>query len=155
LVEGHDVVLLGETLPERSPRFIRTRDLEDMLAPVREQVFAFVAHPFRYTDARGKRLERILALVDGIEMSSVNILRAGFSGKDIYLSSLAELYEQARRDFSLVPVWATDAHSEEAVGALATQIPGRVESMADLVAALKRGETQEYQNRDLLWRILS
>ncbi|EGJ49467.1 PHP domain-containing protein [Desulfocurvibacter africanus] len=155
LVEGHDVVLLGDALPERSPRFMRTRDLEGMLAPVREQVFAFVAHPFRYTDARDKRLERILALVDGIEMSSVNILRAGFSGKDTYVSSAAALYEQARRDFGLVPVWATDAHSEETVGALATQIPGRVESMADLVAALKSGGTQEHQNSKLLRRILS
>jgi hypothetical protein len=126
-----------------------------MLAPVREQVFAFVAHPFRYTHVRDKRLERILAIVDGIEMSSVNILRAGFSAEGGYVSDVARLYEQARHDFHLVPVWATDAHSEEAVGVLATQIPGPVESMADLVAALKRGDTQEYQNRKLLRRILS
>lgn len=155
LIEGHDVVLLGEALPERAPRFMRIRDLETMLAPVREQVFAFVAHPFRYTDVRGKRLERILAFVDGIEMSSVNILRAGFSERDAYVSDVAGLYELARQDFSLVPVWATDAHSEAAVGALATQMPGPVESMADLVAALKQGKTQEYQNRELLRQILS
>ncbi len=154
LVEGHDVVLLGEALPERAPRLMHTRDLEDMLAPARERVFAFVAHPFRYTDTRGKRLERILELVDGIEMCSVNILRAGFHGSDVYVSDVSDLYEQARKDFGLVPVWATDAHSEAAVGALATQVPGPVESMADLVAALRRGMTQEYQNQELLRRIL-
>ncbi len=154
LVEGHDVVLLGEGLPDKTPMLMRLRDLEAMLAPVRGEVFAFVAHAFRYAHTRSRKLERILAAMDGLEMSSVNILRAGFSNGERFAPDVAGLYEQARRDFGLVPVWATDAHSEAAVGAMATRVRGRVESMAGLVAALKGGGTEEDQDRELLRGLL-
>lgn len=154
LAEGHDVVLLGEELPDRAPLLMRARDLEAMLAPVRGRVFAFVAHAFRYTHKRSGKLERVLAVVDGIEMSSVNILRTGFSGNERFVPDMAELYELARRDFGLVPVWATDAHSEAAVAAMATRVRGRVDSMAGLVAALRGGGTEEHQNRELLRKLL-
>jgi len=155
LVEGYDVVLLGDGLPARAPMLMHARELEAILAPRRESVFAFVAHAFRYSLSRNRRLERILELVDGLEMNSVNILRTGFRAEERYVPKVADLYEQARSDFGLVPVWATDAHSEAAVAALATQLHGPVESMAQLVAALRGGETEEVQDRNLLREFLS
>lgn len=155
LVEGHDVVLLGEGLPYSLPMRMRARDLESLLAPVREEVFAFVAHAFRYSLDLGRKLERVLALVDGIEMNSVNILRVGHVRDGEYMPHAAGLYEQARRAFGLVPVWATDAHSEAAVAALSTRLPVRVDSMAGLVAALKAGQTEQVQDRELLGKLLT
>ena len=153
LVEGYDVVVLGKGVPSVVPFPMRLAELETFLRPLRENLFSFVAHAFRYTDVRDSKLDAVLDVVDGMEMLSVNVLRAGHTASGHgYRSMREELYRAAMEEHRLVPVWTTDSHHETALGTLATELDmdAPPADTAALAAALCRGEAAEYQNAELL-----
>ncbi len=153
LLEGYDVVCVGEC----PSVFVNgAPDLESLLEAVelvRDQVFLFVAHPFRYVNEVDRNLRRILGVVDGVEMNSINLLRRSSrreAGR--YLPWNWELYEKIQREYGLVPLYNTDCHAPQAVGTLATELetPVLPEDEAELAALLKSAATSQHQRPDLL-----
>ena len=157
LAEGYDVVLLGPDVPQT----LEPRMLLEELQPLRAgwgEHFVFVAHPFRYLDYLDLDLHRVLQVVDGIEMTSCNIFRAGaVEHNGGYVSDRAELYEQARQRQGLVPVYNSDSHTEPGVGAVAMDLEtaGPIRTMGDLVAALRTTTPSEAQDPGLVAQVLA
>ncbi|MFP4314797.1 MAG: PHP domain-containing protein [Desulfovibrionales bacterium] len=157
LEEGFDVVLIasiqGLTYPP-FPHRISLAEFQDSLRVVRGERFAFIAHPFRWTNQRSLEMDLVLAAVDGIEMSSINILHNNVRReKNRYVARNATLYQQAREEYGLIPLYNTDSHTEGSVGALANRVDGQIPATgSELAALLKRAHPEEYQNQDLLKR---
>ncbi len=146
--EGYDVAVIAANMPPIPfmPPFAR---LISLLAPVREEVFVFVAHPFRYVEGMTEELQAIFKQVDGIEMNSVNILRGGWERDgERFLSGKHRLYQEARQRFGLVGLYDTDAHHVRSVGTIANLLEGETPpgSEAELAALLKSARPMEHQN---------
>lgn len=155
--EGYDVVVIGTQLENLGQRHIPVQELADAVADRRDDVFLFVAHPFRFSKHFGKRLKRVLDVMDGIEMNSVNIMRGHYTIVDgRYSSDDDALYEQALEDRSLVRLYNTDAHSHDAVGAIMSRFAGDPpQDEAALARTLKSQQPDEIQNPQLLETCLS
>ncbi len=123
------------------------------LAPIRDDSFVFVAHPFRHCNDATPALERILGLVDGVEMNSVNILRRNALKKHGLWAPLNhDKYAWAQQTFGLVPVFNSDCHQPAAVGAVCTELeldraPANVRGLA---LALKSARVSQRQNPQAL-----
>lgn len=157
LAEGYDVVLLGDDVPEALEPGMLLDDLQRLRSGWGPH-FAFVAHPFRFTNYMDLELARILDVVDGIEMVSCNIIKAGYVRENgLYVSDRTELYDMAKERNRLVPVYTSDAHTEPAVGALTmdVDVDTPVRSMADLVRALKTTTPRMAQDPALVSRVLA
>jgi len=152
LLEGYDVVLISEArLP--SFGFPTLGQLDKALAPIRDEVFCFVAHPFRYTDELPDQLAAIMEYVDAIELNSVNIMRNNATRENgSFLPRNFRLYEQASRRFGLKPVFNTDCHHPAAVAAVANDLGGQKLPFGEgeLVECLQRAKPAQYQNPGLL-----
>lgn len=159
LAEGYDVVCVCAGSLGDIPYFVDLEDLDGMLAPIREDCFCFVAHPFRYRDASPPELERILDWVDGVEMMSGNILRKTprLVGTRFRPDNDARYQSALASRPHLRPVYNSDAHTEAAVGSVAGEIaPAEpVTDAASLVAALKTHTAREYQDPKLLTSLLA
>ncbi len=143
LAEGHDVVVIGDALPLDLAHGCPFALLADTLAPARGAFFAFVAHPFRWTDAVLPEAEAVFRWADGLEMNSVNVLRGAWRRRDGLLESAdAELYEAAARDYGLLPLYNSDAHHVAAIGCIAGELPGSPPGDAAGLAALLRQSPQ-------------
>jgi len=156
LAEGYDLVLISGEARPRLAAYPPFSAVVDALAAVREHVFAFVAHPFRYDPELTRELAEIMAWADGLEAGSVNVLRAGYHvvGGRIRPDCKA-LTEQTAQSFGLVQVYNSDAHDEPAVGAIANDFPGETVRDEDaLVRLLKRAQPGEHQEPALLARLL-
>ena len=104
--------------------------LADLLAVVRAKGAAIVAaHPFRWD----QEFDRIVAqhgpVFDGVELVSNNVT--------------PETRAKAEALLKATPMGVTgssDGHQPDAVGCYYTEFPGQVATMADFVAALRRGD---------------
>jgi hypothetical protein len=148
VAEGYDVAVIAANVPPlpAMPSFSR---LISLLSPVREDVFVFVAHPFRYVEGMTEELQAIFKQVDGIEMNSVNILRGGWERDgERFLSGKHRLYQEARQRFGLVGLYNTDSHHAFSVGTIANLLEGETlpEGEAELAALLKGSRPVEHQN---------
>ncbi|MFW5734297.1 MAG: PHP domain-containing protein [Oceanidesulfovibrio sp.] len=155
--EGYDVVVVGERLEGLGQRLTPVRNLVNAVADRRDDVFLFVAHPFRFSKYFGGKLKRVLDVVDGIEMSSVNIMRGEHvivNGR--YSPNDDDLYARALKGRGLTPVYNTDAHSPDAVGTIMSRYEGEPpEDVAALARMLKSQHPEEVQNARLLGTCLS
>jgi hypothetical protein len=155
--EGYDVVVIGTQLNALGQRHMPIENLVDAVADRRDEVFLFVAHPFRFSKRFDRRLTRVLDAVDGIEMNSVNIMRGHYVIRDgRYSSDDDALYERALQGRDLVRLYNSDAHSQDAVGAIMSRIEGHApENEAALASMLKTQQPDEVQNSQLLETCLS
>jgi histidinol phosphatase-like PHP family hydrolase len=147
LVEDVDVLLYAKDLPQRIPRHLDFKDLEDLLYPLREKALVCVAHPFRYTDKVAPELKQVFNYADALELNSVNILKGGYQAGPGGLESLyAGLYRAAREKYGLIPMYNSDAHNPRAVGSICSRIDAPDRPVAELLdeddlARLLKGAT--------------
>jgi len=158
LEEGVDVVVITRNQGLEVDFGLPLQEVLSLLGPDRASSFLFLAHAFRWTRIRTPGMDQVLAEMDGMEMSSVNIL-AGQCRlvQDRFLPDALEDYEQALEDFNLIPVYNTDAHMGLAVGSIVNEIPqtSQPDDETELAALLKESRPEERQNRKLLSKILS
>lgn len=160
LAEGFDIVCLLPEIDLQLPYGLSLNALEHALAPFGDEVFCFVAHPFRFLDRWDPDLDRMAPFLHGVEMNSVNILRgqACWEG-DRLLPCRHELYRQLA-DTGLVQMFNSDAHLAEAIGTVSTRISlAHQDIPADTgeLAALFRQHprTYEHQNTNSLWPLVA
>jgi len=155
--EGYDVVLIADEIRLRLPDFPTAGHLQRLLEDCREEVFSFVAHPFRYRNIMTADLQRILQVVEGIEMNSMNILKGGPEEfEDGFAPVNLDMYIQAQQDFGLIPVYNSDTHAPESVGTIATELPGNEPppDAAGLARLLRQGKGRQWQNTQQVERFL-
>lgn len=160
LAEGYDVILIAPPPLLHAygaiSMFQPLRRLQKRLALVREEVFAFVAHPFRYACDTPEALSRIFAWVDGMEVNSVNILRGGHVPQDgLYAPANWQCYADALASTGCLAMYNTDCHHPQGVGALANDIPGGPPAdEAALVRCLRSAAITQWQHRNVLTSLL-
>jgi hypothetical protein len=153
LQEGYDVVCITGPIRLAVPVFPDVDDVRRAMDSCREEIFCFVAHPFRYHDEMPPELEAVLSVVDGIEMNSVNILwNNAVRKKDCFTPRNRARYEEARRRFGLTPLYNTDTHTSTSVASIANrlEVVALPESSAALARLLRDNEPQQWQNVELL-----
>lgn len=152
LAEGHDVVVIGDAVRLELPHGCPLAVLAEMLTPVRAQVFAFVAHAFRWADAVSPEAEDVFRWADGLEMNSINILRSSWRWREGRLQPANRFrYDAAQADYGLVPLYNSDAHHAQSLGRIAGELPGAPPADADgLAALLRRARQQEWQDATAL-----
>lgn len=161
LAERHDVVLVAPpALLARcgiAQPFLPLAELARRLAPVRSQVFAFVAHPFRYTCELSAELHAILQWVDGVEENSVNLLRhEQLRQGDVYWPANRACYLSARAHVPRIALYNTDCHRPSGVGVLSNQLPGPPPAdEAALVLALNTLPITQWQHPHALPALLA
>ncbi|EPR40879.1 PHP domain protein [Desulfovibrio sp. X2] len=146
--EGHDIVVITDSMHLDLPRPVPFSLLRDVLEAVREEAYAFVAHPFRWQDAITPEAGEIFDWADGLEMNSINILRPGWRWKNgACLPKNARLYEAAAERYGLSRLYNTDAHRVPCIGSFANVLPGPApRDTAGLVALLRANEAREFQD---------
>lgn len=148
LREGYDVVVIGKELRDVGKRLISIAELTTALEDRRDEVFLFIAHPFRFSKRYGSRIQHVLDAVDGIEMNSVNILRAQHRriGRR-YTPDDDALYLQANKGRDLTRLYNTDAHTPNAVGTIMNEFeappPEDETALARLLASHQPCEMQD------------
>ncbi len=130
--EGHFLVYGLPDLEEVPPGVA----LGDLLKVVRKHGAAVVAaHPFRWEqDFRGL-IARHGPSFDGVELVSNNVT-----------PETRKLTEAALEVTPMPATGSSDGHVPDAVGCYYTEFPGAVRTMADFVAALRRGEARPRHN---------
>lgn len=156
--EGFDVLCVSGSFREDTGWRVDLADFLEGLGAARADTFLCVAHPFRYDRTVDAGLQEVLAAVDGIEMNSVNILRAGHErGGAGYISRHAAHYEAARGNYGLVALYNSDCHYPVSVGSVFNEFPG-VEPPLDesgLAALLRGGGALERQDAAQVGRALA
>lgn len=157
LAEGYDVVVIPPTRIPRVSRFMSLADLKYLLRDIRDRSFLFAAHPFRYTDKLNPALAEVLRFVDAIEVRSINILRYNaVNARDRMIPRNIELYDRAVEEFSLFPLYNTDAHSEDAIGTLGNILDADMpKDQAGLISLLRSYVVDEYQDLPRLQKAVS
>lgn len=153
LQEGYDLVCLCDPGKNLNLPFPSLNQVLSVIRKYRQEVFLFVAHPFRYSDEITPELESILRVADGIEMLSVNTLRHNQERIDgRYQAHNQHIYEQARREFDLIPLYNSDAHFQESVGSVSNILdcPSLPENETELAALLRQTTPVEHQAPELL-----
>ncbi len=151
--EGYDVVCVNPPRDFRARPFMPLSSMLKALRDVRSEVFLFVAHPFRYTTQRPKELLALLREMDGVEINSVNILRAGCVQQNGRLASEVEpLYLQTQEEWDLVPLYNTDSHHPDSVGTIANRLDVQElpKDPAALAILLRDAAPREHQNVSML-----
>ena len=149
LREGYDVICVSGEVRLDLPDFPFLAQLERELRHCRDEVFTFVAHPFRYRDYMTPELEDVFSVVEGIEVNSVNIVKNApgrLNGR--FVAENHTSYEQACERFSLVPLYNSDAHAAVSVATIAndTQVQELPRTTAELSALLRQDVGREWQN---------
>lgn len=153
LREGYDVVCIVGEIPLNLPDFPALIQLENILERHREDIFTFVAHPFRYRDFMTPELEDILSVVEGIEVNSVNIAKGApqiHEGR--YVAENWENYETTRQAYGMVPVFNSDTHATFSVATIANEIDTATlpANEAELAALFRQKDIREWQNTEQL-----
>jgi predicted metal-dependent phosphoesterase TrpH len=121
--EGHFLVYGLPSLDETPPGIL----VRDLIAVVRRHEAAIVAaHPFRWDQPFDEIIEENGPQFDALELVSNNIDR--------------HTRAKTRALLSKLPIGATgssDAHELDVVGCYFTEFPGRIETMAEFVAAIR------------------
>jgi hypothetical protein len=155
LAEGYHVVLFGRRIPGLQMPGLTMPQVQDLIAPFRQDVFVFVAHAFRYQSFPLPELPGILAACDGLEMRSINILRGRAVCRDgrIQSKDLAQ-YEHHLAAHQLTPLYNTDGHDEDIIGLIGNEFPGTAPPRDEIALArlFKSRQPGEYQNADRLAR---
>lgn len=155
--EGYDVICIAGDIMLDLPAFPDAAMLAELRERHGEDIFTFVAHPFRYRNFMTPDLQAVLEVVEGIEMNSMNILKTGpVHENGHYLPENHELYDRARRDYDLAPVFNSDTHSPHSVGCIANELPGEAspQNAAELGRLLREGASQEWQNPEVIEHFL-
>lgn len=155
-VEGYDVVLISD-LRLDLPDFPSASHLRRLFDEHDEEIFSFVAHPFRYRNMMTEDLQRILQVVEGIEMNSVNILKSGPEELDgRFEPDNRDKYLQARQKYNLLPLYNTDTHAKDSVAALANELPCDVPptDAKGLIRLLRSGAGKQWQDPARIERFL-
>ncbi len=153
LAEGYHIVAIGPRLARSHVPIISFGELKTWTREHREDLFLFVAHAFRYDPLPLPTLHRILQFCDGLEMSSINILRGHLIRNDPSLPPDNHcMYLQHLRSYNLIPVFNTDGHDEAAVGCIANELnvatlPGDEAALARL---FKSNSPRHYLDPSLL-----
>lgn len=161
LAEQYDVVLIAPPPLLTSASLARPRlhlaEIARRLAPVRQQIFSFVAHPFRYSCAIPQTLQDILHWVDGMEVNSVNLLKySHVQHQGLVAPANWECYAQALARTPCIALYNTDCHHPSGVGALANQLPGPPpEDEAGLVQLLRSAPIVQWQHASGLQALLA
>lgn len=153
LAEGYHVVAIGPRLVRGTAPVISLGKLKALTRQHHEDHFLFVAHAFRYDPTPLPSLPRILDFCDGLEMTSINILRGHVSCNDsLLLPDNHVLYQELLDNYGLIPVYNTDGHDEEAVGCIANELGVKTLPVdeAALARLLKSTTPQIFQNRPRL-----
>lgn len=153
LIEGYHVVIIGPQLVQGVVPSFSLGELKTLTRDCRDELFLFVAHAFRYDPLPLPTLHRILRYCDGLEMSSINILRGHVTNSAVPLiPNNQSLYLQHLRNYGLTPVFNTDGHDEAAVGCIANELDTAVLPVdeAALARLFKTCLPKQFQYRDLL-----
>lgn len=152
LAEGHDVVVVGDAARLELAPGCPLADLDRAIAPVRKQVFTFVAHAFRWADTVTPEAEAVFRWADGLEMNSINILRSAWRRREGRLEpENADLYAAASSDYGLLPLFNSDAHHVSAVGCIAGELPGQPpDDVSGLALLLRNAMQTQIQNSSCL-----
>lgn len=153
LAEGYHVVAVGPRLVQGFVPILSLGELKALAHDHRDNLFLFVAHAFRYDPVPLPALHRILQYCDGLEMSSINILRGHLEGNNPSLPpDNHPMYLQHLHKYNLIPVFNTDGHDEAAVGCIANEldIPTPPEDEASLAHLLKTRPSVQFSNSRLL-----
>ncbi|HDQ39966.1 MAG TPA: PHP domain-containing protein [Desulfonatronum sp.] len=153
MAEGYHLVAIGPQLFRGMVPFLTLGQLKALARDHREDLFLFVAHAFRYDPTPLPTLPKILTFCDGLEMSSINILRGHVVNNGTpMLPDNHALYQQHLLHYNLTPVFNTDGHDEAAVGSIANDL--EVSTLpADEVALAHLFKTtcpECFQNQELL-----
>jgi predicted metal-dependent phosphoesterase TrpH len=121
--EGHFLVYGLPSLDDAPPGIL----VKDLIAVVRRHEAAIVAaHPFRWDQPFDEIVEEHGPAFDALELVSNNIDR------DTRAKTRALL-----RKFPMGETGSSDAHEIAVLGCYFSEFPGRIESMAEFVAALR------------------
>jgi hypothetical protein len=153
LAEGYHVVVIGPRLVQTMAPVISLGQLKAFTGDHRENFFLFVAHAFRYDPTPLPSLPRILDYCDGLEMSSINILRGHLAHNgSLLMPDNNHLYQRYLFNYNLTPLFNTDGHDEAAVGCIANELEtGTVPTDEVALARMfKASSPAEYQNQSLL-----
>lgn len=155
LAEGYHVVAIGPRLARGPAPIFSLGELMALARKAREDLFFFVAHAFRYDPFPLPPLARVLAFCDGLEMSSINILRGHVHLARSEASLLPDnsfLYQKHLDHYGLTPVYNTDGHDEAAVGCIANELEVASPPVdeAALARLFKAVTPAQYQNLPLL-----
>ena len=126
--EGHFLVYGLPDLDDVPPGVA----LGDLIAAVRKHGAAIVAaHPFRWEQDFPALIAQHGPAFDGVELVSNNVT-----------PETRRLTEAALRLTPMPATGSSDGHEPDAVGCYYTEFPGPIRTMADFVAALRRGEAR-------------
>lgn len=153
MAEGYHVVAVGPRLEQGFVPVLSLGELKTLARDHRENLFLFVAHAFRYDPQPLPALHRILYYCDGLEMSSINILRGHVNNDNpSLLPDNHETYLHHLRNHGLTPVYNTDGHDEAAVGCIANEFDLRnpPEDEAALARLFKAIHPAKYTSPSLL-----
>ncbi len=155
LEEGIDLVIISPNRAIEVPFLIPFKRFWNGGYIDPEESFVFVAHLFRWQRDMGRGVEEVLSMVDGLEMNSINILLAGYLFSEDFSFIRPRhwfLYEEVLQRFDLVPLFNTDAHQEEVIGAVANEleVEGLPPDEEGLARVLKTSTPRQYQNISLL-----
>ncbi len=148
--EGYDVICISGEIMLDLPQFPDAPMLARLRKRYGEDIFTFVAHPFRYRNFMTPELQAVLEVVEGIEMNSMNILKTGpVQDNGRFAPENHELYERAQQDYDLAPVYNSDTHSPQSVASIANELPGDTcpSTVSELSRLLRQGTAKEWQNR--------
>lgn len=155
--EGYDVICITSEPDLDVVSMLSIHAVKELLEPVRDEVFLFVAHPFRFNSALTPELQTVMRNVHGIEMNSINIFKKDpVRTPSGYYPGNAACYQEACEQFQLIPVYNTDTHHPYSVGGIASRLEADAlpEDEAALAALLRRTPAREVQNIPVIQRFL-
>ncbi|MXY78944.1 MAG: PHP domain-containing protein [Chloroflexi bacterium] len=128
---GH-VLVFG--LPRYHPELLEIEELRRIVTA--EGAVAVQAHPMRYRPGRQPGWEEMRRWFDGVEVVNGD-----------HSDTVGGYHHTQAMDLGLAPVGGSDAHSRQAVGRVATAVPGYVAGVYDLVRYIAERRTQPVDMR--------
>lgn len=128
---GH-VLVFG--LPRYHPELLEIEQLRRIVTA--EGGVAVQAHPMRYRPGRQPGWEEMRRWFDGVEVVNGD-----------HSDTVGGYHHTQAVDLGLAPVGGSDAHSRQAVGRVATAVPGYVAGVYDLVRYIAERSTQPVDMR--------
>jgi hypothetical protein len=128
---GH---VLAFGLPRYHPELLEIEALRRILTA--EGGVAVLAHPMRYRPGRQPGWEEMRTWFDGVEVINGD-----------HSDTVGGYHHTQALELGLAPVGGSDAHSRQAVGRVATAVPGYVAGVYDLVRYIAERSTQPVDMR--------
>ena len=121
-------------LPRYHPELLEIEELRRIVAA--EGAVAVQAHPMRYRPGRQPGWEEMRAWFDGVEVVNGD-----------HSDTVGGYHHTQALELGLAAVGGSDAHSRQAVGRVATAVPGYVASVYDVVRYISERSTQPVDMR--------